>query len=279
MSMLLVHELHEARDRILVLKQQLEDARGRELPAYQSFLAEQIDLLEEALNEAKILECYRVAVVGRFKVGKSSFVNKLAGERLAGVHTNPETAAISVFRYSETAWAEVELVSAEDWEKLRQDHAEDPKNAEVKRYERFTTFNERPPGKDKEGKPIEKLRYDLGALETKWLVPGGKRHKIESKGWETAEGKKQFLAAIKKFTTSREPLHYLVNKLTIHAPIPILRDQIELIDTPGLDDTDHFRVLLTGRRKFFSVKVTDDLFLKVFVFVIFGSLSVWFVFC
>jgi len=33
------------------------------------------------------------------------------------------------------------------------------------------------------------------------------------------------------------------------------------------------------RRKFFSVKVTDDLFLKVFVFVIFGSLSVWFVFC
>lgn len=54
MSMLLVHELHEARDRILVLKQQLEDARGRELPAYQSFLAEQIDLLDEALNEAKI---------------------------------------------------------------------------------------------------------------------------------------------------------------------------------------------------------------------------------
>ncbi len=122
MSMLLVHELHEARDRILVLKQQLEDARGRELPAYQSFLAEQIDLLEEALTEAKIPECYRVAVVGRFKVGKSSFVNKLAGERLAGVHTNPETAAISVFRYSETAWAEVELVSVEDWEKLRQDH-------------------------------------------------------------------------------------------------------------------------------------------------------------
>ena len=245
MSMLLVHELHEARDRILVLKQQLEDARGRELPAYQSFLAEQIDLLDEALNEAKIPECYRVAVVGRFKVGKSSFVNKLAGERLAGVHTNPETAAISVFRYSETAWAEVELISAEDWEKLRQDHAEDPKNAEVKRYERFTTFNERPPGKDKEGRQIEKVRYDLAALESKWLAPGGKRHKIESKGWETPEGKKQFLTAIKKFTTSREPLHYLVNKLTIHAPIPILRDQIELIDTPGLDDTDHFRVLLT----------------------------------
>jgi len=38
-------------------------------------------------------------------------------------------------------------------------------------------------------------------------------------------------------------------------------------------------LLRRRRRKFFSVKVTDDLFLKVFVFVIFGSLSVWFVFC
>ena len=133
MNMLLPHELHEARDRILVLKQQLEEARGQEFPAYHSFLAEQIDLLNEALNKTKVPECYRVAVVGRFKVGKSSFGNKLAGERLAEVHTNPKTAAISVFRYSETAWAEVELVSAEDWEKLRQDHVEDPKNAEVKR--------------------------------------------------------------------------------------------------------------------------------------------------
>jgi len=40
-----------------------------------------------------------------------------------------------------------------------------------------------------------------------------------------------------------------------------------------------FQLIFKGRRKFFSVKVTDDLFLKVFVFVIFGSLSVWFVFC
>jgi len=40
-----------------------------------------------------------------------------------------------------------------------------------------------------------------------------------------------------------------------------------------------FETVFSRRRKFFSVKVTDDLFLKVFVFVIFGSLSVWFVFC
>lgn len=243
--MLLVHELHEARDRILLLKQQLTDARKKELDAYHPFLNEQINLLSDALEQAKIPERYRVAVVGRFKVGKSSFVNKLADERLAGVDTNPETAAISVFRYDTHARAEVELISKEAWDRLAADYAEDPKNPEVKRYDRFVSFNERPPKKDKDGRVIPGHRFDLTALAKQWVVAKGKTHPVGAQDWESKAGKKAFLAEIRKFTTSQEPLHYLVNKLTIYAPIPILRDQIELIDTPGLDDTERFRVLLT----------------------------------
>jgi hypothetical protein len=245
MSMLLVHELHEARDRILLLKQRLEKARERELPAYVPFLDEQILALDDALGKAKIPERYRVAVVGRFKVGKSAFVNKLAGQRLAGVDTNPETAAISVFRYDDQTYAEVELISKEEWERLSADHSEDPKNAEVKRYDRFLNFNDRPLRKDKEGKEIPRPPADLILLVEEWIKSGGKQHVIKAEKWETKEGQKHFLTAIRKFTSSQEPLHYLVNKLTIYAPIPILRDQIELIDTPGLDDTELFRVRLT----------------------------------
>jgi hypothetical protein len=178
-------------------------------------------------------------------VGKSSFVNKLAGERLAGVDTNPETAAISVFRYDTQARAEVELVSKEEWDGLAADHAEDPKNPEVKRYDRFISFNERPPKKDKDSKESLREKIDLKNLVRQWVQPGGKLHAIPVRNWETKAGKKAFLDDIRKFTSSQEPLHYLVNKLTIYAPIPILRDQIELIDTPGLDDTERFRVLLT----------------------------------
>lgn len=245
MSMLLVHELHEARDRIILLKQQLEQALHKELPAYRPFIDEQVMLLTEALEQAHIPERYRVAVVGRFKVGKSAFVNKLAGERLAGVDTNPETAAISIFRYDTQTRAEVELVSVEEWQRLKDDHADDPKNPEVKRYDRFIHFNERPPRKDKEGRDIPREQIDLNGLVQRWVQPDGKVHKILAEDWGTRDGKKAFLAAIKKFTSGQEPLHYLVNKLTIYAPIPLLRDQIELIDTPGLDDTEHFRVLLT----------------------------------
>ncbi|MDX2109645.1 MAG: MIT C-terminal domain-containing protein [Verrucomicrobiota bacterium] len=238
MSMLLVHELHEARDRILLLRQQLTEAREREISAYHPFLNEQIELLSKALAEARIPERYRVAVVGRFKVGKSSFVNKLADERLAGVDTNPETAAISVFRYDSQARAEVELISKEAWDRLAADHAEDPKSPDVKRYDRFVTFNERAARRDN-------VMIDLSALANQWVVAGGKSHPVGAQDWDSKAGKKAFLAEIRKFTTSQEPLHYLVNKLTIYAPIPILRDQIELIDTPGLDDTERFRVLLT----------------------------------
>lgn len=236
MSMTLVRQLHEARERIIQLKQHMEAATERELPAYMPFLAEQIKNLDDVLEQAHIPECYRVAIVGRFKVGKSAFVNKLAGQRLAGVHIQPETAAISIFRYADSARAEIELISQEDWEKLKSDHADDPKNNEVKRYDRFIKFNNR---KDKDGK------YDLENLIKEWVHPGGKKHVIEAENWEIKEGQNRFLDAIKKFTTSSEPIHYLVNQLTIYAPIPILKDQIELIDTPGLDDTERFRVLLT----------------------------------
>ena len=202
-------------------------------------------MLDEALEKAKIPEHYRVAVVGRFKVGKSAFVNKLAGERLAGVDSTPETAAISIFRYDAKPRAEVELVSKEEWEQLAADHAVDPKNPEVKRYDRFVNFNERPLKKDKDGREIPRKKIDIENLVQNWLVTGGKKHIIETKSWDTKKDKNAFLSDIRKFTSSQEPLHYLVNKLIIYAPISILRDQIELIDTPGLDDTERFRVLLT----------------------------------
>lgn len=242
MSMTLVRQLHEARDRIIRLKQHLEAATERELPAYMPFLAEQIKNLDDALEQAHIPECYRVAIVGRFKVGKSAFVNKLAGQRLAGVGIHPETAAISIFRYDDCAHTEIELISQEDWERLAADHADDPKNNEVKRYDRFINFNKR---KDKDGKKLARQPYDLEGLVKEWVQLGGKKHVIQAEHWGTKEGQNNFLAAIKKFTTSHEPMHYLVNQLTIYAPIPILKDQIELIDTPGLDDTERFRVLLT----------------------------------
>jgi GTPase SAR1 family protein len=246
MSVLLVHELHEARDRLLLLRDKLIAARQQEIPSYRDYLDEQVSALNKALDDARIPPSYRVAVVGRFKVGKSSFINKLTEEKnLAAVDANPETAAISIFRFSEETRAEIEFVTAEEWQNLTATHAENPKDPEAKRFAGFMGFNARPAAKDKDGKEIPRSPVDLHGLAAQWIKPGGLTHTIRAQNWKSRDGKQAFRRELRQFTSSQEPLHYLVKKLTIHAPIPLLRDHIELIDTPGLDDTERFRVQLT----------------------------------
>lgn len=245
MNQLLANPLLEVRDCAVALRNKLIEAKTSELPTYRPFLDEQITSLDEAITLARIPDFYRVAVVGRFKVGKSSFVNKLTDERLTGVETSPETAAISLLRYAEKAYAEVKFIAAEEWEEQKQAYQADPIDPEAKRYSGFIKFNERPVKRDKEGRTVQHPRIDLQALEQKWLRPGGYVHRISPANWKTKEDKNNFRREIKKFTSSQEPLHYLVDRLIVHAPVPILGDNIELIDTPGLDDTERFRVRLT----------------------------------
>ena len=63
---------------------------------------------------------------------------------------------------------------------------------------------------------------------------------IKTEEWNTA-GKKAFRKYITDFTSSRSPLHFFVKELVIYAPIILLKDHVELIDTPGLNDTQIYR--------------------------------------
>lgn len=227
-----LNELNLLRQHIEELKSKLSDSIKLELPAYKDFLKENIDDLDKVLEVSKTPDYYKVAIVGRFKVGKSSFVNALTTSKLAGVSTNPETAAISVFRYSESTYAEIDIISKEKWQALQKE--------DDKRYSGFTSFNEK--HKDK------KEKFVLADIETKYIKEGGFSHRIDAVNWSSKDGQKNFLKEIKQFTSSQSPLHYLVNQIVIYVPIPLLGEQIELIDTPGLDDTEIFRVILTEEK-------------------------------
>ena len=61
--------------------------------------AKAVDSLGKILDQQQIPPSYKVAVVGRFKAGKSSFVNEMLGAKLAGEDTNRETAAVTTFRH------------------------------------------------------------------------------------------------------------------------------------------------------------------------------------
>ena len=75
--------------------------------------AKTAELLSSLLTNQVVPENYRVAIVGRFKAGKSSLVNELLGARLAGEDTSPETAAVTTFRHGNAVKATIRFVGRE----------------------------------------------------------------------------------------------------------------------------------------------------------------------
>src|SRR4029079_11127254 len=57
----------------------------------------------------------------------------------------------------------------------------------------------------------------------------------------------EFQRKIKQFTSSTKPYHCLVESIEIETPSNLLGEGVTSVDTPGLDDTERFRVQLTER--------------------------------
>lgn len=201
------------------------------------------DALGELLKTQELPEDYKVAVVGRFKTGKSSFVNELLGARLASEDTNPETAAITSFRHGAQVKATVRFVPQQEWVKLQALHAEDAKHVDAHRVKIWNTFAK--PKKNKDGEAEE--AFDLPALERLHVKPGGHQIKIPLTPDGTKKSENEFRRRLKEFTSGARPLHCLVQAIEITSPAPILDEGVLLIDTPGLDDTERFRVSLTEK--------------------------------
>lgn len=206
--------------------------------------AKTAEVLESILKNQVIPDCYKVAVVGRFKAGKSSFVNELLGARLAGEDTSPETAAVTTFRHGLEVKAVIRFVSEEVWDGLRGLHQDDPKHIDAHRIKMWKSFD----GKSRKNSDGEVLEtFDLAALEREFIKPGG--HNLEiilsQPGEKTSEN--NFRRKLKEFTSGTRPHHCLVEGIEIYSPSPLLDEGVLLVDTPGLDDTERFRVMLTEK--------------------------------
>ncbi|MFM0324907.1 MIT C-terminal domain-containing protein [Caballeronia glebae] len=201
------------------------------------------DALGELLKVQDLPDDYKVAVVGRFKTGKSSFVNELLGARLASEDTNPETAAITSFRHGTYVKATVKFLPQHDWVKLQALYGEDAKHVDAQRVKIWNTFAK--PKKNKDGELEDGV--DLHALEKKYVRPEGHEVEIVLAADGTRKAESEFRQRLKEFTSGAKPLHCLVQAIEITSPAAILEEGVLLIDTPGLDDTERFRVSLTER--------------------------------
>lgn len=199
--------------------------------------------LEQLLQSQQVPSEYKVAVVGRFKVGKSSFVNELLNNRLASEGTLAETAAVTTFRHGANVRASIRLMERSAWQELKTQYADNPKHIAVHRvlsWERFSI-----PKKEKEGEPD--TVFDLVGLEREHVREGGHTVTLELQAGATKKATTDFRRRLKEFTSTGSPLHCLVDSIDITAPAEMLDHGVLLIDTPGLEDTERFRVALTER--------------------------------
>ncbi|MDD2728930.1 dynamin family protein [Malikia sp.] len=201
------------------------------------------DLLAQLLKNQQVPSEYKVAVVGRFKAGKSSFVNELLNTQLASEGTLPETAAVTTFKYGSNTKASIGFVDRTKWQQLKVLYAESPKNFDAHRISSWESFSK--PKKTKEGEP-EKT-FDLAGLEQQYVHDGGCIVSLELAADATKKSVTEFRRKLKEFTSANSPLHCLVDRIEITAPAEILDQGVLLIDTPGLDDTERFRVTLTEK--------------------------------
>jgi ribosome biogenesis GTPase A len=96
--------------------------------------------LQKLLQDNQTPLEYKAAVIGRFKAGKSSFVNVLLDRRLAGVDTSPETAAITTFRAGGKVVARIKLIDKSVWDELKALYRNDPTDPEAHRVANWLKF-------------------------------------------------------------------------------------------------------------------------------------------
>lgn len=205
------------------------------------------DALAKLQEEQKLPENYKVAVVGRFKAGKSSFVNELLDARLASEDTNPETAAVTTFRYGDEVKATIRFLSRDEWAKIQSLYEQDSRHIDAHRVLKWHELGK--PRKNRDGEMEE--GFDLQALEREYIRDGEYSIEIRLTNDGTKRAESEFRRRLKEFTTGTKPYHCMVLGIEIESPAPILDGGVLLIDTPGLGDTERYRVELTE-------KVVDD---------------------
>lgn len=204
------------------------------------------EAIGDLLKSQQVPETYKVAVVGRFKAGKSFFVNELLGIRLSSEGTLPETAAVTTFRHGVEVRASIRFLRAQTWNELKQLFEQDARNVDAQRVRSWVDFIKPKKIKDKDGDPLPPAPLpNLTALEREFVTEPGKVVTLDLPVGANKKATKEFQRLLKEYTSSSSPLHCLVDSIELQAPSEILAQGVELIDTPGLGDTERFRVTLT----------------------------------
>ncbi|MDR0563296.1 MAG: dynamin family protein [Spirochaetaceae bacterium] len=163
---------------------------------------------------------FQIAVVGAIKAGKSTLLNAMLGDEIASTEVTPETAALTIFKYSPESYVRVKFHSRPEWDELWASATK---------------------------KPDSVFSQEFDALKGKDYVNEWAGHKdVEEKKISSIE---QLKTTVKRYSSSKSAEHYFVKELEIGiSQFPdFLPREIVLVDTPGLDDVVPYRSEITKR--------------------------------
>ncbi|MBX7490819.1 dynamin family protein [Helicobacter turcicus] len=155
--------------------------------------------LESLLQKAKN-QHFSLGVTGVLSSGKSTLLNALLGKEILGSSTIPETASLTLLKYAKTPSACVSFWNTQEWEDLKSTMNETTLNALFNNPEFKETF------KTFVQDSTQSLNINIDELP--------------------------------KYTSANHPskICNLIKETTLFTPLKFLENNVEIVDTPGLDD-------------------------------------------
>ena len=174
-----------------------------------------LSFIEDQIANVK----FTVGVIGDFNVGKSTFLNALLGREILSTKILPETAAITSLKYGEKDNAVVYFWTTEEWQAIESQGKSEDKG-------------------DKPSK-ITKMVIDV----KKEL--GSKFYELITEKGEKIDNIK--LCDLDKYTSANSTHGYskLVKEVELITNLEFCKDNIQVVDTPGLNDPVRFREHIT----------------------------------
>ncbi len=164
--------------------------------------------LQKTLEKFQKLE-FNIAITGVMNSGKSSLLNALLKEDFLGVSNIPETANLTLLSYGDTQEAVIYFWDTQEWDNIL-----------------------------KSSKFSKELKEFIDELALKVDI----KEYVQDK----ALTQKISLNELKDFSSAKNQISALIKKIEIKSNLEFLKNNISIVDTPGLDDIVVQREILTN---------------------------------
>ena len=188
----------------------------------------------KARQKAHELE-FNVAVTGVINAGKSTLLNALLGKKILGASNVPETVNLTVLKYAPEPFAKVNFWSEAELLELGIAQDQDDEIAEI--YGGA--------GVKFESETAQNLKVKFNAddkLAAKFGSPSASEICSEPPASKTVKTDE-----IKRYTSADSKYAKFVKSVELYENLELLKDNVRIIDTPGIDDAVAAREELVRR--------------------------------